>query len=148
MEVSSKWTKQKQFGNVWSGITWPGLGLETNKSWSYLLYGQEILSFLNCSRAGLEPDHPLIQRALKAISSGITRREREADHSLPVPWLRMRGVTRTLPNTPSWPVEIYRLVNTIIPSWPDKHVSANNLWRLCANWSERLEPSRCFNRRR
>ena len=111
------WVIKKQFGNVWSGIMWPGQGLETNKSWSYPLYGQEILSFLNCSRTALEPDHPVIQRASEAISPGIMRPEREADHSLLVPRLQMREVTRPLPNTPSWRVEIYRLAITIIPSW-------------------------------
>lgn len=106
-------------GTVWKCVVWNHVARTegwrpTNRGF-YPLYRQEIISFLNCSIKALEPDHPLIQRTSEAISPGLRRREHKADHSLLVPRLRMTGVTRTLPNTPSRRVEIHRLVVTIIP---------------------------------
>ena len=97
---------------VWNHLARTGTGRLTNRG-PISCGGKKRLSFLNCPRTSLEPDKPLIQWTLEAISPGIRRPEHEADQSLLVLRLRMRGVTRPLPNTPSQRVEIYRLAFTI-----------------------------------
>jgi len=52
----------------------------------------------------LEPTHPPTQWISGALTLGVKRPGREADHSLPssAEVKRMRGDIPPLPNTPSW----------------------------------------------
>jgi hypothetical protein len=65
------------------------------------MHGQQNIKnfdlLLNYSKTAPKTDHPLIQWTLEAISQGIKRTKREADHSLLVPRLRMRGFKGPLP---------------------------------------------------
>ena len=97
---------------VWNHVARSGAGRPTNRG-PIPCIGKKLLFFLDSSRTALKPDQPPTQWALEAISPGIRRQEREADHSLLGPRLRMSGIKRPLPNTPSWRVEIYRLAFTI-----------------------------------
>jgi hypothetical protein len=88
-------------------------GWTTNKSWSYPLYGQETFIFSELFQNHSGARSTSYSMGIWSYFSGIRRPEREADHSLLVPRLQMRGFTRPLPSTPSWRVEIYRLAYTI-----------------------------------
>jgi hypothetical protein len=96
---------------VWNHLARTGAGRPKNRGLIPCMV-KKISPLLNCSRTALEPDKPLIQWGLEAIFPGIRRPEREDDHSLLVLRLRIRGVTRPLPNTPLWRVEIHRLAFT------------------------------------
>jgi hypothetical protein len=93
---------------VWNLVVRTGAGRPINRA-PIPCMSKKLLSFVNCSRTALKPDQPLTQWTVEAISPGIRRPERKAEHSRLVPRLWMTRVTRPLPNTPSWRVQIYRL---------------------------------------
>jgi hypothetical protein len=65
--------------------------------------GLGIILFTTSSRSALRPTQPPIHWVPGALSLGVRRPRREADHlSRSVPRSRMRGAIPPLPNTPSW----------------------------------------------
>jgi len=65
--------------------------------------GLGIFLFITASKQALGPTQHPIQRVPGALSLGVNRSGREAEHSLPSSAeVKMRGAIPPLPNTPSW----------------------------------------------
>jgi hypothetical protein len=81
-----------------------GYGLDDRGSRVRFPEGLRIFLFTTASRTAVGPSQPPIQRVRRALSAGVKRPGREADHS-PPPSVEVEGGVEVYlhsPDTPSW----------------------------------------------